>query len=654
MSLVVLEDVTLFFADRLIFDAVNWRLGEGERIGLIGRNGTGKTTLLKIIAGVQEIDDGTVTRARGVTVGWLPQDLVLEGGRTLIQFVLGSVPARQQLADEMAAVERALATTDDETEMLRLADRAAEMHERWAVMETTYAEHAAHAILSGLGFAPGDATRDLGEFSGGWKMRAVLAGLLFQRPDVLLLDEPTNHLDMPSVAWLADFLKRWTGCIVLISHDREFLNEQIDRVVSIEPEGVRTYVGNLVRYKAQRAEESVILEGRARNLARERERLTRFVDRFRAQATKAAAVQSRIKMLEKMETVQTLESQATLSFSFAPTTRTVADVVRLEHLGKRYGERVVFPDVNLTVKRGDRIGIIGVNGAGKTTLLKIMAGELPASSGDVRIGQNVQMGYYAQHHADTLDPSATVLEMAARSGVQQPLDRLRRVLGAFMFSGDDVDKPIRVLSGGERARVALARLLLNPGQLLLMDEPTNHLDLESSEALAESLATFDGTLVFVSHNRGLIRRIATKIWNVENGTVLEYPGTLDEYMFSMAERRREAGEASANEVAQPVVATTRSNDKERKRKEAEARNARRAKLAPLEKQVAEIEARIAKLEAEQKHRSELLADPDVYANDERRRDLLSGFTAAQETLETLHPRWEKLMTELDAAQSEAG
>src|SRR6185369_10323405 len=356
MSLVVLDEVTLFFADRMIFDAASLRLGHGDRIGLIGPNGSGKTTLLKVIAGEQEIDDGKVTRANGVRIGWLPQDLAIAGGRSLIDMILSSVPGRAELHQRLATAEAELEELTragaEEAVLLDAAADIAELHDRIDHFERLFGEHEALTILAGLGFAPGDETRDIGELSGGWKMRGVLAGLLFQRPDVLLLDEPTNHLDMPSVAWFSQFLLRWNRCFLLISHDREFLNEQISRVVSLELEGVRTYPGNYEKYLAQRAEEETILAGKAKNLARERERLTAFIDRFRAQANKARAVQSRVKSLEKMESVETYQKRGVMRFSFPPTARTVTDVIRVEGLKKAYGEHVVFPGVDLTVRRG--------------------------------------------------------------------------------------------------------------------------------------------------------------------------------------------------------------------------------------------------------------------------------------------------------------
>ncbi len=664
MSLVVLDEVTLFFADRMIFDAASLRLGHGDRIGLIGPNGSGKTTLLKVIAGEQEVDDGKVTRANGVRIGWLPQDLAIAGGRSLIEMILSSVPGRAELDGRLAAAEAELEDAArsgaDEATLLDAAADIAELHDRIDHFERFFGEHEALAILAGLGFSAGEEARDIGEFSGGWKMRGVLAGLLFQRPDVLLLDEPTNHLDMPSVAWFSEFLSRWNRCFLLISHDREFLNEQISRVVSLEIEGVRTYPGNYEKYLEQRAEEETILAGKAKNLARERERLTAFIDRFRAQANKAKAVQSRVKWLEKMESVETYQKRGVMRFSFPPTSRTVADVIRVEGLRKAYGDHVVFPGVDLTVRRGEKIGIIGVNGAGKTTLLRMLAGELPHDGGTIKIGSGVEVGYYAQHHADTLDLGATVYEVVQRAAPDTPPARVRSILGAFMFSGDDTDKPVKVLSGGEKARVALARLLVAPGNLLLMDEPTNHLDLASSESLAASLGTFDGTLVFVSHNRSLIRTLATRIWNVEDQRVETYPGTLDEYMYSMAQRRiavATAEDAPRRDVRGAVpqpAAKSRDDDKARKRREAEARQKRSVKLGPLEKTVAQLEDRISILEAEQQARSAELTDPRVYDEAARRNKLLSDYQAAADKLEELTARWEAAMAELEAAKAALG
>ena len=685
MSLVVFDSLSLGFGQKTIVADLNLRIGASDRIGLIGPNGSGKTSLLRMLAGQQSYDKGSLRFARGVRVGYLAQDLVVEGGQTLANFVVNSVPGRAELDARLAETEAALheaqagleaavaAGGDGEAEqerLMELAERLADVHERVAHFDAHFTEHEALRILAGLGFVASDAGRDLGEFSGGWKMRAVLAALLFQQPDLLLLDEPTNHLDLPSVAWFAAYLKRYQRAFVLVSHDREFLNEQIGRVVSFEPEGVRQFSGNYEGYLKQRAEEEVLLENRAKNLAREREKTEQFIERFRAQATKAAAVQSRVKALEKMEEVKTFTRRQVMRFEFPPCDRAGDTVLKVEGLRKAYGEHVVLADVDLTVRRGEKIGIIGVNGAGKTTLLRAIAGEIPIESGSITFGNKVKVGYYAQHHADTLRPDRTLFQEVAAEDPAAGQTRVRSILGAFLFSGDDVDKKVRVLSGGERARVALARLIIRPGNVMLMDEPTNHLDLESSESLAESLRTYDGTLLFVSHNRSFVRKLATRIWDVSGGKVETYPGTLDEYMESSRKRRDGELEAprgeralshgtgskgqapvAAKPAAAPVAAPPPGKNKQDRRREAEARNERNRALGPLRKRVAEMEARIASLEADQKQRSAALADPETYADDAKRRDLLAAYQRDADKLEELTGRWEIASAELEAAEA---
>jgi ATP-binding cassette subfamily F protein 3 len=694
VSLVVLEKVSLGFGQKTIVSDLDLRIGEGERMGLVGHNGSGKSTLLKLLAGDMRPDSGRITSARGLDIGWLPQDLVLEGGRTLIEFVLASVPGREQLGARIDQTETALATVQaevesgarplDDPELLDLAAQIAELHERQLHFEMHYSEHEALSILAGLGFAPTDHQRDLGEFSGGWKMRAVLGSLLFQRPDLMLLDEPTNHLDMPSVAWFGDFLRRYRRSFLLICHDREFLDEQIDRVVSFEPEGVRQYRGNYTAYRRQREEEEIVLENNARNVEREREKAEQFINRFRAQAHKARAVQSRIKQLGKVEDVVLFEKRRVMRFAFPPCDRAGAEVIKIRGLKKAYGDHVVFPGLDLGVARGDKIGIIGINGAGKTTLLRMIAGEIPYDAGALEVGYKITPGYYAQHHAESLNRSLTVVEEVALRDPEAGQTRVRSILGAFLFSGDDVDKKIAVLSGGERARVALAKLLIKPGNLLLMDEPTNHLDLESSESLAESLTTYDGTLLFVSHNRAFVRKLATKIWNVHDGTVEIYPGTLDEYLAS-ARLRGQALEAVADGKAGPTKqprsaarpqaagpkaagqqtpqAPTRSSeagkrgrteDRDRKRQEADERARQSKRLKPLQRKVAELEARIAELEDAQKQRSVELADPNVYSDDARRTKLLDEYQDTASKLEELGGRWELATMELEEVVAEIG
>ncbi len=674
VSLVVLEHVSLHFGGKRIAEDLNLRIADGDRIGLIGPNGSGKTTLLRLVARDQAPDGGSLRTARGTRIGWLPQEITVEGGRSLLELVRSAVPGRASLETDLAQAEADYAATlesgGDEAALLEQAARLAELHEQLAHFETTFSDHEAKRILSGLGFEEKDFDRDVLELSGGWRMRGVLASLLFSRPDVLLLDEPTNHLDMPSVAWFSDFLKRYSHPFVLISHDREFLNEQINRVVSLEVEGVRQYPGNYESYLKQRAEEEEILENKAANLERERDKALQFINRFRAQATKAKAVQSRIKALDKMESVETYRKRRVMSFHFPPTERAGHEVVRLTGVRKAFGEHVVLPRVDVTLYRGERVGIIGPNGAGKTTLLKLIAGELPSDGGTIELGHAVKPGYYAQHHAELLHPKNTVFDEAAAVNRELGQTRVRTVLGSLLFSGDDVDKPIGVLSGGEKARVALARLLLDPGNLLLLDEPTNHLDLESCESLIDTLDTFDGTMIFVSHNRALVRKLATKIWAVEKGEVVEYQGNLDDYMRQWRTRydgdeaveapkpsKAPAGNGAAAKKAEKAEEPkpqklSREDEKKKKREEAERRNARSKKLGTLEKKVAELEKRVAELEEKQKERNDRLCDPSGFATEQERFAVLTSLQVDAEKMEELTMRWEAAQEELDAARAE--
>ncbi len=677
MSLAVLENVALAFGKKTILQDLNLRISATDRIGLVGPNGSGKTSLLRLLAGEQVADYGSVTVGRGTRVGYLPQDLDVTSDKPLLRAVMNSVRGRAELDAEIAECEANLRVAEqdpgDGQVLMDLAERLGEFHERVAHHDMHYTEHEALRILRGLGFLTADRERPLSEFSGGWKMRAVLASLLFQKPDLLLLDEPTNHLDMPSVIWLADFLRAYTRAFILICHDREFLNEQIDRVVSFEVEGVRQYSANYDGYLRLREEEEIILENKAKNIARVRADTERFINRFRAQANKARAVQSRVKALDKMEEVETYQRRKVMRIKFPPTERSVNEPLRLEGVKKSYGDNTVLSGVSLKVQRGERIAIIGVNGAGKTTLLRMIAGEIERSAGEIVLGNNVRVGHYAQHHAEALNRESTVYQEVSSLDPSVSVTRVRSILGAFLFSDDDVEKKVAVLSGGERARVALARLLIKPGNLLLMDEPTNHLDLASAEALAESLESFDGTLILVSHNRSFVRRLATRIWNVADGTVETYPGTLDEYMDSCRHRQDDgaratepvaAGRTAAKQdsvrvlsvapahAAKPPLGAAGARPRaagdglQRKQREAIERQSRR-RVEKLASEIATLEARIASLEVAQKHRSERLADPAVYADKAESGRLIGEFRDAQLELERLTTRWEQAHAEHD-------
>jgi len=652
MSLVIAQDLSLSYGRKVILDEASFAIGPQDRIGLIGANGTGKSTLMKILAGMVQPDSGKLVFRRQSRVGYLPQDIASAPQGNLLDAVMASVPGRDGLEGRLETTQRALDAAGTEAEMLELAGTLAELHEELDHFDEHYGRHRAERILQGLGFLPAQFEKPASTLSGGWRMRAALAGLLLQDPDLLLLDEPTNHLDLPTLAWFDGFLRRSRKALVLISHDREFLNRQINRVVSLELEGLRTYTGNHDSYRLQRAEEKKLLEAQAARVEQKRAELQGFIDRFGAKATKASQAQSRAKQLEKLESVQVLEERKTMQFRFPEVQRSGRDVVVFEGLKKAFGAHRIYDDVSATIERGQRIAVIGANGAGKTTLLKILAGELEADAGTSSLGHNVQMGYYAQHHADTLDTKATILEVMRRLVPDKPDAHLRSILGAFLFSGDDVEKPVGVLSGGERARVALARLLLIPSNLLVMDEPTNHLDLDSSEMLIEALQAYQGTLVFVSHNRSFINGLATAIWEVKDGEVLRHPGNLDDWMHHqelLAQAAEDAGAGASGSGAQSGSAASARggvSEKERRRVAAEERQRRSQREGPLKKQIAKLEAEIGKLEATLAAQEAQLADPEFYNDFARAKPVMDAHRDGKESLDALYVSWEKAQEEL--------
>ncbi len=647
MSLVIVQNLSLSYGKKALFESASLTIGPTDRIGLVGANGTGKSTLLKILTGRVTPDDGTITFRRNARVGYLAQELQTLPDGPLVDAVLSSVPGRDGLDERLAVTEQLLTAATDEAEQLELAATLADLHEERDHFDEHYGRHRAERILLGLGFGLAELEKPTTQFSGGWRMRAALAGLLLQDPDLLLLDEPTNHLDLPTLAWFDGFLKRSRKAMVLISHDREFLNRQVNRVVSLEVEGVRMWTGNYEDYRRLRAEEAERLLASAQKLEAKRAQLQAFVDRFRAKASKASQAQSKMKQLEKMERVEVHRERATVGFSFPATTPPGRDVVTVSGLTKAFGDHVVYDGLDARLLRGQRVAVTGLNGAGKTTLLKLITGELTPDAGSITLGHNVQLGYYAQHHADTLDRTRTILDEIMTLVPDKPQAWVRSVLGAFLFSGDDVDKKIGVLSGGERARVALARLLVKPANFLVMDEPTNHLDLDSAEALIEALEDYDGTLLFVSHNRSFLDGLATHIWDVRDRKLLPFMGSMAEYLARLdaeAKDREESGDGPHRSGA-PGKAST---DKERKRQEAEARQERSRRLTPLKRELEKLEARIAQLETEQKAREVQLADAEFAKDYGASGPVYAAHREAAEELEQALARWETVSTEISS------
>ncbi len=648
LSLLSAKNLSVSFGPRVLFANATFTLGPSDKVGLIGPNGTGKSTLLKILVGAQSPDTGGIALARGARLGYLPQEVAELPDGPLLDVVLSLVPGRALLEQELREVELGLETATEEAEQLELAQSLADHHASLDHFEERFGRHRAESLLDGLAFR--DLTQPISQLSGGWKMRAALASLLLQDPEALLLDEPTNHLDVPTQEWFDGFLQQSQRALILICHDRQFLNRHIDRVWSLEPEGLRSYVGNYEAYLSARALEEVQLEAQAERQTQKREQLQEFIDRFGAKASKARQAQSKQKLLDKMDDVQTLEKRATLSFRFGEVPHSGKEVVKLEQVSKAFGPKVLYRNLSGSILRGQRVGIIGANGAGKTTLLRLIAGELTPDSGTVTLGHSVQLGYYAQHHFDVNSGSEgkrTILETLWALAPQRPESFIRSLAGLFLFSGDAVEKPLSVLSGGERARVALAKLLLVPRNFLLMDEPTNHLDLTSSEALIEALKGYPGTLIFVSHNGSFVNQLATHIWDVSPEGVEMQPGNLDDHRDRLRRRARSAAaeaNASKSGPAKAAPGGGPGGPKDQRRAEADERKARQQRERPLRDELTKVERRVAELEAEDKAAQAALADPALYQDFSRARPFMEAHQRCSTELEGLYKRWEQLQS----------
>lgn len=646
------------FVGRELFKNVNFSIEPGQKIGLVGPNGSGKTTLLRLLVGEMSPDSGEIRVAKGTRVGYLPQDIYETVSGNLLPFLLDAVPSRARLRKEISDLEHEIKTDPDPAAQARLAARLAEVHHEMIDLETQHPAHEAEKILLGLGFTPDDLERPVASLSGGWKMRAALAGILYQKPDLLLFDEPTNHLDVPSVHWLEGFLRTFKGSMVLICHDREFLNRQTERTISFEPEGMRFYNGNYDHYLKAREEEKKTIEARARNQEQKVKEAAKFIERFRAKSSKARQAQSKIKLLKKIEMVETHRSQKTIRFSFPEVARSGRDVLSLQDLLKGFGGKALYRDVNLRVTRGERVAIVGPNGAGKTTLLRMVAGEIAPDHGQYALGHEVRMSYYAQHLSEMLDPRKTILEEVYQVVPHQTVSFVRGVCGAFLFSGADVEKPVAVLSGGERARVCLAKILVQPGNFIVMDEPTNHLDIISSEVLIDALTEFQGTLLFVSHNQSFVNRLATKIWDIRDQSIVEYPGTLAEYFSHLEaaeEERASVGEQKSvgTESTENVSRTGGALTRKMARKEkAEKRNLAASTLKPIQEKLRELEERIDVLEKRKSELETLLADPEIFKDKQKGLPLLNEYGELRKKLEELMARWEYKQEELEAAKKD--
>ncbi len=527
------------FGPKLLFNELDWLITPRDRVGLVGANGTGKSTLLKILGGLESLDYGSVTPAKNMTFGYLPQDGLQLSGRTVFDECMSVFSDLRSLEQEMEELAHKMGELDHTSgEYAQVADRYQRITGEFRVRDGYALDSQVGTVLDGLGFRKEDWTRQTEEFSGGWQMRIALAKLLLAKPNLLLLDEPTNHLDLETRNWLEQYLLQYPYAYLLISHDRYFLDVTVDRIVEIWNKRVQFYSGNYEKYLQQKQERRDSLVAAYKNQRERIEQLEAFINRFRAQATKAKQVQSRIKELEKIERIEVPPDEKTIHFSFPQPKPSGRSVVECVGVKKSYGEKEVFRDVDFTIQRGDRIALVGVNGAGKSTLIKLLAGIEPLTAGALQLGHNVEADYFAQDQYKELDPTRRMLDDLSDVAPQKSMTELRGVLGCFLFSEDDVFKPIGVLSGGERNRYALARMLLHPSNFLLLDEPTNHLDLRAKDVLLESLEKYNGTVVFVSHDRYFIDKLATRVFEIGDGHVEVFPGNYEDYLW----RKQRAGQ----------------------------------------------------------------------------------------------------------------
>jgi ATP-binding cassette, subfamily F, member 3 len=646
-----IDNITLHFGERALFDGVSATINPGERIGLVGPNGAGKSTLMKIIAGKQQADSGSVKMSKTATVGYLPQDGV-EPNPGLTVF---------------AEVEQVF------HEIIELKNRYKQLQKQLQQLETGSPQHDAairefgtiqhqlenagayslkadiERILMGLGFKESDFSRSTTEFSGGWLMRIALAKLLLKKPTYLLLDEPTNHLDIESLQWIENFLISYEGAIMIVSHDRAFLDTVTTRTLALNRGNMMDYAGNYSFYEKKYAEELELLKKKYENQQKEIKETQRFIDRFRYKATKAKQVQSRIKQLEKMEEIEIDDEQSEISFRFPPPERCGQIVLTLKNLVKKYGDNTVFKGIDYEIERGDKIAVVGPNGAGKSTLIRILAGVEPITSGRLELGYNVTPGYFAQHQADELEPANTALDELRLAGSRESETRLRTILGCFLFVGDDVFKKVKVLSGGEKSRLALAKMLLNPGNFLIFDEPTNHLDMQSKSILQQALQQFEGTLMIVSHDRDFLDPIVNKTLEIQPNRIKTWLGNVSYYLDKKAD---EADNKAETASASKENAKNGISRKEQRRMEAEKRNALSRKIKPLKKRMDNIEASVESHEIRKAEIEEMMADTGFYDDSEKVKEISLEYESIKNELAELLNKWEEIAGRIEFIETQ--
>ncbi len=666
--MIQLSDLTKSFGDRTLLDHVTWQIGDGDRVGLCGPNGAGKTTLLKMLAGIDEADSGGIVKPPDLTIGYLPQDGLTHSGRTVFEEASSAFQPLLDIKTEMHDIEHRLGDASvPQNEHDAMLARYSDLQDHFRLGDGYSMDLRIATVMRGLGFSQEDLERPADTFSGGWQMRIALAKLLLGRPNLLLLDEPTNHLDLDARNWLEEYLSAYPFAVILVSHDRYFLDSVVTRITDLNLRKLTDYVGNYSKYIEQRDAMLERLRQSKRDQDEEVARVKMFIDRFRYQATKAAQVQSRIKALEKVVPIEVPPERKRIHFKFPTCARSGRTVLELKHVRKAYGALTVFRDLSLHIERGDRIALVGPNGAGKATLMRMLSGEEAPDAGTRTLGHQVVMEYFAQDEAVRLDPALTVYETLQAGSATNMVPAIRNILGGFLFSGDDVYKKAGVLSGGERTRLAVARMLLRPSNTLLLDEPTNHLDLDSKDVLLDALEDYGGTLIIVSHDRYFVEKLATKIIEIGHGEGLVYPGTYAEFLWHKEHpeglRPQESGLSAANKAQSPKPkaqgpkapepkAQSREPREARKQDEAERRKKQKTAEA-LRKRISDLETRIAEREAQVKELEAAMSAPGFYDDREKSKQAADRHQALMWEVGDLIGQWEALQDHASEHASES-